>query len=93
MYLDKCTRIIRIKYDFKDTEFQKEITFEGRLMGTVQFGSRVFSAGDIMKYKYDKELLKMDVTIVLPHEERLCGKDLSWNIFINDSCTGLCISF
>ena len=84
MVLDKCTRLIRIKYDFKDTEFQKEITFEDRLMGTVQFGSRVFSAVDIMKYKYDKELLEMEITIVLPHEEKICGKDLSWNIFIND---------
>ena len=27
MVLEKCTRFIRIKYDFKDTEFQKEITF------------------------------------------------------------------
>ena len=86
MILDKCTRIIRVKYDFKDTEFQEKIRFENRLMGTVQFGSRVFSAADVMTWKYDIELLEVQLTIVLPHDERLCGKDLSWNIFIND-CT------
>ena len=84
MILDKCTRIIRIKYDFKDTEFQEAITFENRLMGTVQLGSKVYNAGDIMKYKYDKELLEMEVIILFPLEEKLCGKDLSWNIFMNN---------
>ena len=84
MVLDKCTRFIRIKYDFKDTEFQREITFEDKLMGTVQLGSKVYNAGDIMKYKYDKELLEMEVLILFPLEEKICGKDLSWNIFIND---------
>ena len=87
MVLNKCTRFIRIKYDFKDTEFQREITFEDKLMGTVQLGSKVYNAGDIMKYKYNKELLEMEVIILFPLEEKLCGKDLSWNIFINDSCT------
>ena len=85
MVLNKCTRIIRMKYDFKDTEFQKEITFEDKLMGTVQYGSKVYNAGYIMKY--NKELLEMEVIILFPLEEKLCGKDLSWNIFINDSCT------
>ena len=84
MVLEKCTRFIRIKYDFKDTEFQKEITFEDKLMGTIQYGSKVYNAANIMTYKYHKELLEMELTIVLPHEEKLCGKDLSWNIFIND---------
>ena len=82
--LDKCTRIIRIKYDFKDTEFQREITFEDKLMGTVQLGSKVYNAGDIMKYKYNKELLEMELTILFPVDEKICGQDLSWNIFIND---------
>ena len=77
---------IRIKYDFKDTEFQKEITFEDKLMGTVQLGSKVYNGGDIIKYKYNKELLEMEVIILFPLEEKICGKDLSWNIFINDSC-------
>ena len=77
MILDKYSRLIRIKYDFKDTEFQEVITFEDKRIGTVQSGSKVYNAGDIMKYKYDKELLEMDVTIVLPHEEKLYGKDLS----------------
>ena len=85
MVLNKCTRFIRIKYDFKDTEFQREITFEDKLMGTVQLGSKVYNAGDIMKYKYNKELLEMEVIILFPLEEKICGKDLSWNIFINDS--------
>ena len=85
MVLNKCTRFIRIKYDFKDTEFQKEITFEDKLMGTVQLGSKVYNAGDIMKYKYDKELLEMEVIILFPLEEKICGTDLSWNIFINDT--------
>ena len=87
MVLEKCTRLIRIKYDFKDTEFQREITFEDKLMGTVQLGSKVYNAGDIMKYKYNKELLEMEVIILFPLEEKLCGKDLSWNIFINDYYT------
>ena len=87
MVLNKCTRFIRIKYDFKDTEFQKEITFEDKLMGTVQLGSKVYNAGDIMKYKYNKELLQMEVIILFPLEEKICGKDLSWNIFINDCTT------
>ena len=84
MVLDKCTRLIRIKYDFKDTEFQKEITFEDKLTGTVQLGSKVYNAGDIMKYKYNKELLEMELTILFPLDENICGKDLSWNVFIND---------
>ena len=47
-------------------------------------GSKVYHVANIMTYKYDKELLEMELTIVLPHEEKLCGKDLSWNVFIND---------
>ena len=84
MVLEKCTRLIRIKYDFKDTEFQKDITFEDKLMGTVQLGSKVYNAGNIIKYKYNKELLEMEVLILFPLEEKICGTDLSWNIFIND---------
>ena len=95
MVLEKCTRLIRIKYDFKDTEFQKEITFEDKLMGTVQLGYKVYNVGDIMTYKYDKELLEMELTILFPLEEKICGKDLSWNIFINDtvSCSRYTTSF
>ena len=91
MILEKCTRFIRIKYDFKDTEFQKEIIFEYKLMGTVQLGSKVYNARDIMTWKYNKELLEMELTILFPVDEKICGKDLSWNIFINDStnCTQL----
>ena len=88
MVLDKCSRFIRIKYHFKDTEFQKEITFEYKLMGTVQLGSKVYNAGDIMKYQYNKELLEMELIILFPLEEKICGKDLSWNIFINDYFDG-----
>ena len=84
MILEKCTRFIRIKYDFKDTEFQKEITFEYKLMGTVQLGSKVYNAGDIMTWKYNKELLEMELTILFPVDEKICGNDLSWNIFIKD---------
>ena len=95
MILEKCSRLIRIKYDFKDTEFQKEITFEDKLMGTLQLGSKVYNAGDIMTYRYDKELLEMDLTILFPIDEKICGKDLSWNIFINDtvSCSPYTTSF
>ena len=85
MILEKCSRLIRIKYDFKDTEFQKEITFEDKLMGTIQLGSKVYNAGDIMTWKYNKELLEMELTILFPLEEKICGKDLSWNVFINDT--------
>lgn len=85
MVLEKCTRLIRIKYDFKYTEFQKEITFEDKLMGTVQLGSKVYNAKNIMKYKYNKELLEMNLTIFFPLEEKICGKDVSWNIFLNDT--------
>lgn len=84
MVLEKCTRLIRIKYDFQDTEFQKEITFQGTLMGTLQSGSQAYNAGDFMSYEYNKELLEMEVTILFPLEEKIFGKNLSWNIFIND---------
>jgi hypothetical protein len=84
MVLNKCTRFIRIKYDFKDTEFQEVITFEDKLMGTVQLGSKVYNAGDIIKYKYNKELLEMEILLLFPLGDKICGIDLSWNIFIND---------
>ena len=37
-----------------------------------------------MTWKYNKELLEMELTILFPVDEKICGKDLSWNIFIND---------
>ena len=92
MVLEKCTRLIRIKYDFQDTEFQKEITFQGKLMGTLQSGSQAYNAGDFMSYKYNKELLQMEVTILFPLEEKLFGKNLSWNIFINDTAITIIFS-
>ena len=35
------------------------IPFEDKLMGTVQLGSKVYNATNIITYKYDKELLEM----------------------------------
>ena len=68
------------------------IPFEDKLMGTVQLGSKVYNATNIITYKYDKELLEMQVIILFPLEEKICGKDLSWNIFINDRKSDVTIS-
>lgn len=38
-----------------------------------------------MKYKYDIKTLEMELHIQFPQGEKIRGKNLSWNIFINDT--------
>lgn len=87
--LNEITPTIEVYYDFKDTDFQEEITFEDKLMGTVQIGKKVYDAEEIMKFEYNKDLLEMKLTITILHNEKICGKCLSWNIFINDNIVSL----
>lgn len=87
MILKECSRKIVIHYDFKDTVFLKDITFEDNLMGTIQYGSKVFNAREYMKYDYNKESLHMVLTIYFPRQVEIHGKEISWNIFVNDRVT------
>jgi hypothetical protein len=87
MILKDCSRKIVIHYNFKETVFLKDITFEDNLMGTIQYGSKVFNTRKYMKYDYNKESLNMIITISFPREVEIHGKEISWNIFINDRVT------
>ena len=87
MILENCSRKIVIHYDFKETVFLKDITFEDNLMGTIQYGSEVLNAREYMKYDYIQNSLEMVITIYFPRDIEIHGKEVSWNIFINDRVT------
>ena len=84
LILEKCSRKIVVSYDFQESDFIEKIIFEDQLMGTIQYGSTVYNAKHYMNYEYDTDLLKLTLTIYFPLDIEICGKDISWNIFIND---------
>ena len=83
VFVKQCEKNIEIEYDFSDSEFIKDITFEDKLMGTLQWGNDVLNAEKVMSFQYNEDTKKLNLTIKLP-----VGKTkqtlLSWNIFIND---------
>lgn len=87
MILEDCSRKIVIHYDFSETVFLKDLRFEDNLMGTIQCGSKVLNAREHMKYDYSQDTLEMVITIYFPRDIQIHGKEVSWNIFINDRVT------
>lgn len=83
VFVKQCEKNIEIEYDFSDSEFIKDITFEDKLMGTLQWGDDVLNAEKVMSFQYNEDTKKLNLTIKVP-----VGKTkptlLSWNIFIND---------
>lgn len=83
VFVKQCEKNIEIEYDFSDSEFIRDITFEDKLIGTLQWGDDVLNAEKVMSFQYNEDTKKLNLTIKLP-----VGKTkptlLSWNIFIND---------